>query len=365
MTRPVCRGLAAVSLIALASTAAAQSNIRNARLESRSGADLAGTVQALSNAAGPYWIGYAVPAQDPEWNACCYGSGSDGGRCCGRCTLDGDRSSGTSVTSGAPASGPIALESGNQALVLYRIENRAVQRIRAFSDACEIDAGGATLYWLTGVSTPASVDLLLRWAARPAADGDRRDRVGDGAMHALAVHRDAAADRALATLLAADKPVATRKQAAFWAANARGRAGFDLVRTALVDTSTVEALRKHLVFAISQSREAEAVDTLTSVARSDANPAVRGEALFWLAQKAGRKATGAIADAIANDPDTKVKERAVFALSQLPQDEGVPKLIDVARSNRNPAVRKQAIFWLGQSRDPRALDFFVEVLARP
>ena len=64
-------------------------------------------------------------------------------------------------------------------------------------------------------------------------------------------------------------------------------------------------------------------------------------------------------------PDTKVKERAVFALSQLPQDEGVPKLIDVARTNRNPAVRKQAIFWLGQSRDPRALDFFVEVLARP
>jgi len=60
----------------------------------------------------------------------------------------------------------------------------------------------------------------------------------------------------------------------------------------------------------------------------------------------------------------KVKERAVFALSQLPKDEGVPKLIDVARTNRNPVVRKQAIFWLGQSRDPRALDFFVEVLGR-
>jgi HEAT repeat protein len=92
---------------------------------------------------------------------------------------------------------------------------------------------------------------------------------------------------------------------------------------------------------------------------------VRGEAIFWLAQKAGRKAASAITDAIANDPETKVKERAVFALSQLPTDDGVPRLIDVARTNRNPAVRKQAIFWLGQSRDPRALTFFEEVLARP
>ena len=55
----------------------------------------------------------------------------------------------------------------------------------------------------------------------------------------------------------------------------------------------------------------------------------------------------------------------MFALSQLPKDEGVPKLIDVARTNRNPAVRRQAMFWLGQSRDPRALEFFEEVLARP
>ena len=184
-------------------------------------------------------------------------------------------------------------------------------------------------------------------------------------MVALAAHRDTAVDRALATLMAPDKPIGTRKQAAFWAANSRGRPGFDLVRKALLDASTVETLRKHLVFAVSLSREAEAVDTLTSVARSDANPVVRGEAIFWLAQKAGRKAASAITEAIERDPDTKVKERAVFALSQLPPDDGVPKLIDVARTNRNPAVRKQAIFWLGQSRDSRALDFFVEVLGRP
>lgn len=57
-----------------------------------------------------------------------------------------------------------------------------------------------------------------------------------------------------------------------------------------------------------------------------------------------------------------MKKRAVFALSQLPRDEGVPLLIDVARRHTNPVVRKQAMFWLGQSKDPRALEFFAEIL---
>jgi len=39
-------------------------------------------------------------------------------------------------------------------------------------------------------------------------------------------------------------------------------------------------------------------------------------------------------------------------------------LIQVARTHRNPAVRKQPMFWLGQSKDPRALAFFEEILAR-
>jgi hypothetical protein len=356
------RGLLVAGIVAIACPAAAQSNIRNATLESRPGADLAGTVQSLSNADGPLWIGYAVPAQDPEWNSCCGHGGDGGSRCCGVCRLDEGRSSGTAVSRNM--AGGVQLEAVSQAVVLYRVENRAVRRIRAYSASCEIDAGGATVYWLTGVATTASVDLLLRHANRPVADGDRHDRVVDAAMAAIAAHKDAAADRALATLIGRDKPAATRKQAAFWAANARGRAGFELVRAALLDTTNDETFRRHATFAVSQSREAEAVETLIRVAKADTDARVRGEAIFWLSQKAGRQAAAAITDAIEHDPDTKVKERAVFALSQLPKDDGVPKLIAVARTNRNPAVRKQAIFWLGQSRDPRALSFFEEILSR-
>ncbi|HYE86826.1 MAG TPA: HEAT repeat domain-containing protein [Vicinamibacterales bacterium] len=104
------------------------------------------------------------------------------------------------------------------------------------------------------------------------------------------------------------------------------------------------------------------LNELISIARDGATANAKGNALFWLAQRAGQKAVGQITAAIENDPDTKVKEKAVFALSQLPKDEGVPLLIQQARSNKNPAVRKQAMFWLGQSKDPRALKFFEEIL---
>jgi HEAT repeat protein len=118
------------------------------------------------------------------------------------------------------------------------------------------------------------------------------------------------------------------------------------------------------MFALSRSDDNQAIPELIRFAREDTSPAVRGEAIFWLAQKAGQKAQAQISSSIDNDPDTDVKKRAVFALSQLPKDQGVPLLIQVAKTNKNPAVRKQAMFWLGQSRDPRALDFFAEVLGK-
>ena len=114
--------------------------------------------------------------------------------------------------------------------------------------------------------------------------------------------------------------------------------------------------------ALAMHREPAALDRLIVAARDGGTTQIRGQALFWLAQRAGEKAVGAISDAIAKDPETDVKRRAVFALSQLPKDEGVPMLIQLARTNTNPAVRKQAMFWLGQSKDPRALRFFEEVL---
>jgi hypothetical protein len=129
-------------------------------------------------------------------------------------------------------------------------------------------------------------------------------------------------------------------------------------------TSSTRRTADAALSALAMHAEPTALDTLIKLARSTETAHVRGQALFWLSQRAGQKAVGTITEAIEKDPETDVKRRAVFALSQLPREEGVPLLINVARTHTNPAVRKQAIFWLGQSKDPRALKFFEEILLK-
>jgi hypothetical protein len=118
------------------------------------------------------------------------------------------------------------------------------------------------------------------------------------------------------------------------------------------------------LMALSLHADPSAIPALIQLAKAAPVAHVRGQTLFWLAQRAGAKVLSTITGAIENDPETEVKVRAVFALSQLPKDESVPLLIGLARANRNAQVRKQAMFWLGQSKDPRALAFFEEVLLK-
>ena len=134
--------------------------------------------------------------------------------------------------------------------------------------------------------------------------------------------------------------------------------------TRFVTGDSGRRLQNQAVVAIALHADPLALDRLLSLARTGKDARVRGDALFWVAQRAGTKAMDAVSNAIDNDPDTEVKKKAVFALSQMPKDEGVPKMIDVARNNRNPEVRRQAMFWLGQSGDPRALQFFEDILRK-
>ena len=193
----------------------------------------------------------------------------------------------------------VLLEGAREIQVLARIENNALTRLRTVTPDCEIDATGATLVWLSGVSTADSAAWLSSLVTGSAPSRDATNHVAEPALAALAM-----------------------------------QAG-DEAATALVNLAKTAAVSR-----------------------------VRGQALFWLAQRAGAVALPTITNAVDNDPDTEVKKKAVFALSQLPKDEGVPKLIEVARTHRSPEVRKQAFFWLGQSKDPRAIAFFEEVLLK-
>jgi HEAT repeat protein len=346
---------------------AGQPHVVNGRLAAQTtGGNLDATFRRLVGAqTEPAWIGYAVPAVNrSEGRNCCSGDVwiSDGivmsnGRIA-TCGLEPGTSSQRTPDRPAQMQNPVRLEGPDSVVVLYRVEDKAVQRIRVISPDCELDAGGRTINWLDSVSGADSVRLLSTFVSRAEV---KSDRLTDSAITAIALHRDDAADVALERLGSTGNPEFVRKKVTFWMGNARGARGFEAVRKIARDDPS-EDVRKSAMSGLSQSSDPQAMPELIRFARQDSSPKVRGEAIFWLAQKAGQRAAAEITAAIENDPDTEVKKRAVFALSQLPKDEGVPLLIKVAKTNQNPAVRKQAMFWLGQSKDPRALEFFAEVL---
>jgi HEAT repeat protein len=428
--------LVMVSLVAATSAAvvlaAQQQQITNGQIRTQSaGSPFAQSFNSLVAAqADVAWIGYAVPVVDAERIMCCFSGDtvwvndsvvtSDGRGCCRACRLE-PSADGTSMARRAPgaAAKVVRLEGSDRMVVLVRVAARTVDRIRVFSEDCELDAGGRPVVWLENVRPADSVALLESFTS------GRRDRVSDGAISAIALHGDPSADASLERLVNVAQPEAVRRKVTFWLGNSRRARGLDVLKRLLKDDPSFEVqksavfgvsqsgepgaldilatlartderarirseaifwiaqkdsarslpviaeaidkdsspeVRKKAVFALSQLKDGAGVDALIRVARTDKDASTRGEAIFWLGQKAGQKASAVITERIDQDPDTEVKKKAVFALSQLPKDEGIPLLINVARTHANPAVRKQAMFWLGQSRDPRAIDFFAEIL---
>jgi HEAT repeat protein len=336
--------LATMGVVAAAQTSPAPS-VSNAKFESIA---FSGALESQMRSAEPAWFGYEVATyrieQDTDYRGC---------------TLENEQHGPRSRPAGS-----IQLEGSRRAALLFRVENNQVQKIRLYSLACPLDAGGRRFVWLTGVSVQSSLGFLESLAStqRPIGAGSEKS-VQDGAIFAIAQHDAPAADDILERLTRATQATHVREQAVFWMGASRGARGLQTLKRLLKQDGS-EQVRDKVVFALSISHEPDALASLIDAAQHDGSAHVRSQALFWLAQKAGAKAAGTIAYAIENDPDTAVKKQAVFAMSQLPKDDGVPRLIEIARTQRNPEIRKQAFFWLGQSNDPRAFAFIEQTLLK-
>jgi HEAT repeat protein len=132
-------------------------------------------------------------------------------------------------------------------------------------------------------------------------------------------------------------------------------------------------VKKQIIFAAFVNKDeeekgrgsVEGVNFLIRVAETDSDNELKKQALFWIGQKAGQRSLDVLGKTVdSDDADTDVQKQAVFAISQRPKDEAVPLLIKIAKTHAKPEVRKQAMFWLGQTGDPRALEFFKEVLSK-
>jgi HEAT repeat protein len=301
--------------------------------------ELNAALDGLKRQNSTMWVGYSIPVVSKfssGWNSdrIAYLEGN------GDSANDSDGSS----------------KSSDRAVILLRIADGSLMKLRVESPERELDAGGLRFVWLNGVNPDDSVRVLTDLARQ----GDAR-HLRDSAVFAISVHQTNAATAALLSLASAGDDLALREKAAFWLASQRGHDGFAAIQR-LAHEDSDPKFREKLAFDLTLSKDPEALNELIRMAHEDAAPQVRKQAQFWMATKGGKRVTEDLRTLAANDPNDQIRKSAVFALSRLPSDEAATQLIAVADSSKDPVVRRQAIFWLGQSSDPRALEYLTKLL---
>lgn len=117
--------------------------------------------------------------------------------------------------------------------------------------------------------------------------------------------------------------------------------------------------------ALAETKSPRAEDKLFEVAKGSDVMEVRREAIRLLGERVGKRSFEFLSQtAQSADGNAEVQVQAVRAISERKAEESVPLLIKIARTHPNQLVRKQAIRSLGESGDPRAVDFFREVLSK-
>jgi len=286
------------------------------------------------------WVGYSIPVISK------FSSGWNSGNIA---YLEGNSDS---VVNDSEKNTP----SSDRAVILLRIADGALMKLRVESPERELDAGGLRFVWLNGVNADDSVHVLTDLAEK----GDA-PHLRDSAVFAISIHQTNAATTALISLSSASNDLGLREKAAFWLANQRGHDGFAAIQR-LAHEDSDPKFREKLAFDLTLSKDPEALNELIRMAHEDASPQVRKQAQFWMATKGGKRVTEDLRTLATNDPNEQIRRSAVFALSRLPGDEAATQLIAVADSSKDPMVRRQAIFWLGQSNDPRALEYLTKLL---
>lgn len=264
--------------------------------------------------------------------------------------------------------------SEDHALLLFRIADHHVGKLRVESPSHTLDAAGLPILFLTGVSPESSLNLLqaLALSSDPHANSNSEDhQLRDAAVFSISLHRSPATVPTLTTLADPSRDPDLREKAAFWLANSESPEAFATLQH-LARTDTDPRFREKLTFDLTLIKQpagpqpaapqSAALAELIRMAHTDPAPNVRKQAQFWMGNLGGKRVTADLRASAESDPSEDVRRSAVFALSRLPEGEATPQLIRLAQTSRDPDVRKQAVFWLSQSTDPQALAYLTKLL---
>jgi HEAT repeat protein len=249
-----------------------QPNVTNTRFSVQSfSGDLSSQIRATS----PSWFGYAIKT---------VGSGR---QCCGcdECSGGGCRlERGETFVKNSKTTALVELEGSKTAAVLVRVSDNKLDKIRLYSLACPLDAGGLPFVWLSGVPVDASVAWL-----KAVVTGNSTGHLSDSAVFVISQHDSAEALDYLIDAAKHDNSSHVRSQALFWLAQKAGARSASVINNA-IENDPDTSVKRQAVFALSRLPADEAIPKLIDLAHNHRNPEVRKQAFFWLGQSGDPRA---------------------------------------------------------------------------
>lgn len=192
---------------------------------------------------------------------------------------------------------------------------------------------------------------------------DAHIEVKKAALRSLSETKSPKALARLLEIARGDANTELRKQA-IRALGGRGEAVVDDLLK-IFDAEKMADVRRAALQSLSQIKSTRVEDKLFEIARGNEPVDMKRQAIRMLGERVTKRSFEFLsATAQSTDANAEVQVQAVRAISQRRSEESVPLLIKIARTHPNLHVRKQAIRSLGESGDPRAIEYFREVLSK-
>lgn len=222
----------------------------------------------------------------------------------------------------------------------------------------DLDVKRQAVFWLSEVDDERAVDALAQFVR---SSGD--EKIRERAVFALSQHSSPRARQVLRSVAEnADIPEGVRSKAIFWLGQEGSSEDIQFLKQLFGKLSSNE-LRDRIIMAVSQADHPDGAWLLGLGSDQRLGTELRRKAIFWAAEAgAPADSLGALYERLQT---RELKERVLFALSESDQAAAIDRLIEIARNEKDPVLRKKALFWLGNSNDPRAADVLMEILSGP
>lgn len=196
-------------------------------------------------------------------------------------------------------------------------------------------------------------------------ESERDSEVKSQILHSFSEMKDPRAEsRLLAAARDRGEQPEVRQQAIHWLGAREGDSSIDELMKIFQGEPGTE-VREQIIHALSEMKSKRAEEKLFEIARSADREELRQSAIHRLGELVSERSFQMLGETVNSSGEkTEVQLQAVRAISERPVEQSVPMLIKVVRTHPNLEVRKEAIRKLGETGDPRAVEFFREILPK-